>query len=354
MLNVLKLGEVLTGEAGIDPGIHALMVYNANPVSNSTETAKIKRGLAREDLFTVVSEHFVTDTARYADILLPATMAAEHDDMMFSWGHFFFTLNQKAIEPPGETVSNAELFRRLAKTFGFTEPQFSMSEAELMEWYLDWESPKLGGISMEHFRQHGWYRLNVGDPETRTPHAEGNFPTPSGKCEFYSEAAVTGGNFVAPPFRQMYEQFQGGEPLDPLPGYVPANERPETNPDQAERYPLNIVSPKSHGFLNSQYANEAHKIRAQGEQTILINPADAASREIGEGALVRVFNDRGAFHGQARVTDDVPQGLVIASLGYWHSLNRDGAVNVISASTYGGMGHSPTFSDNLVQVGLAQ
>ena len=354
VLNVLKLGEVLTGEAGVEPGIHALMVYNANPVSNSTETAKIKRGLAREDLFTVVSEHFVTDTARYADILLPATMAAEHDDMMFSWGHFFFTLNQKAIEPPGETVSNAELFRRLAKTFGFTEPQFSMSEAELMEWYLDWESPKLGGISMDHFRQHGWYRLNVGDPETRTPHAEGNFPTPSGKCEFYSEAAVTGGNFVAPPFRQMYEQFQGGEPLDPLPGYVPANERPETNPDQAERYPLNIVSPKSHGFLNSQYANEAHKVRAQGEQTILINPADATSREVTDGALVRVFNDRGAFHGQARVTDEVPPGLVIASLGYWHSLNRDGAVNVISASTYGGMGHSPTFSDNLVQVGLAQ
>ncbi|GEL40445.1 molybdopterin oxidoreductase [Methylorubrum extorquens] len=354
VLNVLKLGEVLTGEAGIEPGIHALMVYNANPVSNSTETAKIKRGLAREDLFTVVSEHFVTDTARYADILLPATMAAEHDDMMFSWGHFFFTLNQKAIEPPGETVSNAELFRRLAKTFGFTEPQFSMSETELMEWYLDWESPKLGGIGMDHFRQHGWYRLNIGDPDTRTPHAEGNFPTPSGKCEFYSEAAVTSGNFVAPPFRQMYEQFQGGEALDPLPGYVPANERPETNPAQAERYPLNIVSPKSHGFLNSQYANEAHKVRAQGEQTILINPADAQSREIGEGALVRVFNDRGAFHGQARVTEEVPPGLVIASLGYWHSLNRDGAVNVISASTYGGMGHSPTFSDNLVQVGLAQ
>ncbi|GEP04941.1 molybdopterin-containing oxidoreductase family protein [Methylobacterium oxalidis] len=353
-LNVLKLGEILTGEAGISPGIHALMVYNANPVSNATETAKIKRGLAREDLFTVVSEHFVTDTARYADILLPATMAAEHDDMMFSWGHFFFTLNQKAIEPPGETVSNAELFRRLARRFGFTEPQFAMSEAELMEWYLDWDSPKLGGITMDHFREHGWYRLNLGEPGTRTPHAEGNFPTPSGKCEFWSETAATTGNFVAPPFRQMYEAKQGGEALDPLPGYVPANERPETNPAQAERYPLNIVSPKSHGFLNSQYANEAHKIRAQGGQAILINPQDAGPREITEGALVRVFNDRGAFHGEAKVTEDVPPGLVVASLGYWHALNRDGAVNVISASTYGGMGHSPTYSDNLVQVGLAQ
>ncbi|HEX8416072.1 MAG TPA: molybdopterin-dependent oxidoreductase [Methylobacterium sp.] len=352
-VNVLQLGAVLNGETDLNPGIHALMVYNANPVSNSADTARIKRGLAREDLFTVVSEHFVTDTARYADILLPATMAAEHDDMMFSWGHFFFTLNEKAIEPPGETVSNAELFRRLARTFGFTDPQFSMSETELIEWYLDWDSPKLGGIDMSHFREHGYYRLNLGDPETRTPHAEGNFPTPSGKCEFFSQSALDAGNFVAPPFRQMYEAKQGGEPLDPLPGYVPARERPETNPGQAARFPLNIVSPKSHAFLNSQYANEDRKIRVQGEQAILINPADASGRSITEGALVRVYNDRGTFHGAASVTDDVPPGMVVASLGYWHSLNRDGAVNVISSSAYGGMGHSPTFSDNLVEVGLA-
>lgn len=354
VLNVLKLGAILTGEAGIDPGIHALMVYNANPVSNSTETEKIKRGLARDDLFTVVSEQFVTDTARYADILLPATMAAEQDDMMFSWSHFYFTLNEKAIEAPGECVPNTELLRRLAKTFGFDDPQFKMSDRELMEHYLDWASPKLGGIDMNYFRQHGYYRLNLGDPSTRTPHAEGNFPTPSGKCEFFSETAKTVGNFVAAPFRQMYDAMQGGEAVDPLPGYVPANERPETNPAQAVRYPLNIVSPKSHGFLNSQYANEPKKIHAQGEQAVLINPTDALARRIVEGALVSVYNDRGTFHGQAKVTEDVPEGVVVASLGYWHSLNRDGAVNVISASTYGGMGHSPTFSDNLVDVRLAQ
>jgi len=353
-LNVLKLGAILNGEAGINPGIHALMVYNANPVSNSTETAAIKRGLAREDLFTVVSEHFITDTARYADILLPATMAAEHDDMMFSWGHFYFTLNEKAIEAPGEAVPNTELFRRLAKTFGFEDKQFQMSDLELMEYYLDWNSPKLGGIDMDYFRKHGYYHLNVGDPATRTPHAEGNFPTPSGKCEFYSETAATVGNFVAPPFRQMYEAMQGGEALDPLPGFVAANERPETNPAQAAHYPLNIVTPKSHGFLNSQYANEEERLNAQGQQTVLINPSDALRRAIGEGALVQVFNDRGLFHGLAKVTDDVQPGMIVASLGYWHSLNRDGAVNVISSSKYGGMGHSPTFSDNLVEVRLAQ
>jgi anaerobic selenocysteine-containing dehydrogenase len=353
VINVLKLGAILNGETDINPGIHGLMVYNANPVSNSTETASIKRGLAREDLFTVVSEHFITDTARYADILLPATMAAEHDDLMFSWGHFFFTLNEKAIEPQGETVSNAELFRRLAARFGFTDRQFTMNEFELMEDFIDWKSPKLGGIDMAYFRKHGFYRLDVGDPKTRTPHAEGNFPTPSGKVEFYSESAANGGDFVAPPFRQMYMAKQDGTKLDPLPGYVAANERPETNPAQASRYPLNIVSPKSHGFLNSQYANETHKIKSQGEQTILINPSDATARKITQGAAVQVFNDRGAFQGNASVTEDVPPGVVVASLGYWHALNKGGAVNTISSSAYGGMGHCPTYSDNLVEVGLA-
>ena len=352
VINVLKLGAVLNGETDHKPGIHGLMVYNANPVSNSTETASIKQGLAREDLFTVVSEHFITDTARYADILLPATMAAEHDDLMFSWGHFFFTLNEKAIEAPGEAVSNAELFRRLAKRFGFTEPQFAYSEITMMEEFIDWTSPKLGGIDLDYFRKHGYYRLNIGDAKTRTPHAEGNFPTPSGKVEFYSESAASGGDFVAPPFRQMYMAFQDGTKLDPLPGYVPARERPETNAAQAARFPLNIISPKSHGFLNSQYANEPHKVRSQGEQAILINGVDAAGRGIADGATVQVYNDRGTFHGWAKVTDDVPPGVVVASLGYWHSLNKGGAVNVISSSAYGGMGHSPTFSDNLVEVGL--
>lgn len=353
-VNVLKLGAALTGEAGLNPGVHALMVYNCNPVSQSADTDKIVKGLEREDLFTVVSDHFVTDTARYADILLPATMAAEHDDMMFSWGHFFFTLNEKAIEPPGETVSNAELFRRLAKKFGFTEPQFSMGEKDLMAWYVDWSSPKMAGCDMDHFRKVGWWRLAVGDPATRTPHAKGDFPTPSGKVEFYSEAAEANGNFVAPPFRQMYEKMQGGETLDPLPDYVAPFEAHGTTPEQAKKFPLNIVSPKSHAFLNSQYANEPHKIAVQGEQAILINPADAGARGVSEGAIVRVFNDRGQFHGAARVTGDVPPGVVVASLGYWRTLNRGGAVNIISSSAYGGMGHSPTYSDNLVEVGLAE
>jgi anaerobic selenocysteine-containing dehydrogenase len=148
-----------------------------------------------------------------------------------------------------------------------------------------------------------------------------------------------------------YEDKQSGEDVDPLPGYVPPRESPATNPKLAERYPLNVISPKSHGFLNSCYANEPHKIKGQGEQFVLISPKDAAARSIREGDPVRVFNNRGDFEGLARITDDVGDGVIVATLGYWRSLNRsDGSVNSISSAEFCGLGRAPTFSDNLVQV----
>jgi anaerobic selenocysteine-containing dehydrogenase len=353
VINNLRLGQALNGEMPLDPPLKSVMFYNANPVSQAPESNKIVEGLKRDDLFVVVAEHFITDTASYADIILPATMAAEMDDMILSWGHFYLTYNQKAVEPPGETASNAEIFRRLAKTFGFDEPQFQRSDAEMVWDTLAWDSPALAGVTREDFQRDGYVHLKVGEPSTRTPHKEGNFPTPSGKLEFKSSAAA-GGNFVAPPFRQCYEAFQGAEPVDPLPSYVPCRERPETNPELAMRYPLNIVTPKSHAFLNSQYANEESKVRAQGEQYVLIHPADATARGIRDGDFVRVFNDRGEFHGDARVSDDTQPGVVVATLGYWRSRNRGGgAVNVISSDQFVNMGHAPSLSDNLVQVEAA-
>jgi anaerobic selenocysteine-containing dehydrogenase len=188
----------------------------------------------------------------------------------------------------------------------------------------------------------------VGSADTRTPHKDGDFPTPSGKVEFLLHDAK---NFVAGPFRAMYEGDQDDTPIDPLPGYVPARERPETNPERAKLYSLNIISPKSHAFLNSCYANEPHKIKSQGEQFVLISPADAAKRSIREGDPIRVYNDRGNFEGVAHVTDDVNSGVVVATLGYWRSLNRsDGSVNSISSQEWGGLGRCPSFSDNLVEV----
>ncbi len=349
VVNNLQLGRALTGGMQLDPPIMGLFVYNTNPVSQAPETNKIVEGLSREDLFFVTAEHFVTDTAAYADIILPATMAGEHDDMMFSWGHFYLTLNEKAIEPRGEAKSNAEIFRLLSQAFGFDDdPRFTMSDMELAEHYIQWDAPQMGGIDMDYFRAHGYFHLAVGTPDDRLPHADGNFPTPSGKMQFLVEDAK---NFVAPPFRMMYEDNQSGEDVDPLPGYMPPRESVETNPNLAEHYPLNIISPKSHGFLNSCYANEVHKIKGQGEQFVLISPKDAAARSIREGDPVRVFNERGDFEGLARVTDDVNEGVVVATLGYWRSLNRsDGSVNCISSAEFCSLGRAPTFSDNLVQV----
>lgn len=347
VVNLLKLGQALLGEMQLDPPIKSLMVYNTNPVTQAMDVDKIVKGLQRPDLFTVVADHFISDTAAYADIVLPATMAAEHDDLMFSWGHYYLTLNQKAIEPPGEACSNAEIFRRLARTMEFTDPEFNRSDKELVENCIDWTAPQVQGIDLKTLRTRGFAKLNLGAADTRTPHAEGNFKTPSGKCEILLHAAK---NFVAPPFRQLYNDMQSGESIDPLPGYTRPYENPANEPYLAELYPLNIVAPKSHAFLNSNFANEIKKRKLQRDQSVLINPRDASERMIRQGDYVKVYNGTGSFRGVANVTDDVPHGLVVATVGYWRTHNQAGTVNSVSAARFGGMGNCPTFSDNLVQV----
>ncbi|MCH8261966.1 MAG: molybdopterin oxidoreductase family protein [Proteobacteria bacterium] len=349
VINALQIGRALTGEMDLDIPIKSMMFWNANPVTQSPETDKIVKGLMNEDLFMVCAEHFITDTASYADIILPASMGAEMEDMILSWGHLYLTYNEKCVESPGECIPNNEIFRRLAALMGYEEDRLKWSDSECLENFIDWDAPACDGIDLEYMRQHGFARLNVGTKDDRCPHKEGNFPTPSGKCEFKLEGAT---NFVAGPFRQMYEGFQPGEPLDSLPDYVPPRESPETNPGLAKKYPLNIISPKSHGFLNSCYANMDHKIKGQGEQFVLIHATDAESRDIKDGDKVHVFNDRGGFEGDAKITDDVKPGIVVATLGYWRQLNK-GTVNCISSAEFADMGHAPTFSDNLVQVEAA-
>jgi anaerobic selenocysteine-containing dehydrogenase len=349
VVNNLQFGRTLTGEISLDPPIKSVMCWNSNPVTQAPETDKIIEGLMNEDLFMVSAEHFISDTAAYADIILPASMGAEMEDIILSWGHLYLTYNEKCVESPGEAIPNNEIFRRLAALMGYEEDRLKWSDSECLENFIDWDAPACEGIDLEYLRKNGYARLTVGTKDDRCPHKEGNFPTPSGKCEFKLEGAV---NFVAGPFRQMYEGFQPGEPLDSLPDYVPSRETPESNPDLAKKYPLNMVSPKSHGFLNSCYANMDHKIEGQGEQFVLINAEDAEPRGIKDGDEIRVFNNRGGFNGDAKITDDVNPGLVVATLGYWRQLN-EGTVNCISSAEFVNMGHAPTFSDNLVQVEAA-
>lgn len=349
VVNNLQLGRTLTGETDLATPIKSMMVWNTNPLTQAPETDKIAKGLANEDLFLVVAEHFMSDTAQYADIVLPAAMGAEMEDMILSWGHLYLTYNEKCIEPPGEAIPNNEIFRRLAKLMGYEEENFSWSDSECLEHYVDWGAPTCEGIDLAYLREHGYAKLkDFGTADTRARHAEGNFPTPSGKCHFKVEGAK---NFVAGPFRQMYEGMQPGEDIDPLPDYVPSRETPDTNAALASQYPLNIISPKSHAFLNSCYANMSTQQKAQGEQFVLLCEADANARNISEGDKVKVYNDRGAFEGVASITDDVTSGVVVASLGYWRQLNQ-GTVNCISSAEFGDMGHSPSFSDNLVEVAL--
>jgi anaerobic selenocysteine-containing dehydrogenase len=352
VLNSWRLGPALTGELGLDPPIKALFVYNANPMAMVTEQTKLEKGLEREDLFTVVSEHFLTDTAKYADIVLPATTQLEQKDIMFSWGHLYLSYNNPAIEPLGEAVPNTELFRRLSKAMGITDPSFFRSDDEIIEQSLDWTNPALQGIMLEDVKAKGYARLTVPAADDWAPHREGNFPTPTGKCEFKS-TITGGGNFVVPLFRQGYNGDQDATPVDALPHYIPPNENPQTMPNLAKRYPLSLITPKSHAFLNSNYGNmPAQTAQAGEEQSVFLHPDDAEQRGIVAGAPIRVFNDRGAFEAFATISPDVMPGVVMAPAGYWHRSNRKGAtVHSLTPPAFADLGRAPTFSDVLVQVG---
>jgi anaerobic selenocysteine-containing dehydrogenase len=349
IVNQFLLGRALTGELGLDPPVTALMVYNSNPVVVCPEQDKVVTGLSREDLFTVVSEHFLTDTARYADLVLPATTQLEQHDIMFSWGHFYVTLNTPAVEPVGEAISNTELFRRLAARMGFTEECFTRTDEQMMAEAFDWSAPAMAGITLESLRDSGWARLNLPPADQYAPHAEGNFPTPSGKTEFRSSAAEQAGNFVLPLFRQGSNEYQPGGAVDPLPHYVPPRETADTG------FRLNLISPKSHAYLNSSAGDQPAQRRVQGEQAVTVHPSDAADRGITDGQYVRVFNDRGQFTAQARISDEIAPGVVMAPMGAWRKNAKDhSTVNAVNPFVFADLGNAPTFSDTRVEIEPAQ
>jgi len=350
VVNQFLLGDALTGGLELDPPIHGLMVYNSNPVVVCPDQAKLIEGLEREDLFTVVSEQFMTDTAEYADIVLPATTQLEQDDIMFSWGHLYITYNQQAIEPLGEAVPNTELFRRLAARMGFDDPVFRRSDDEMIAEAFDWSHPNMEGITVASLKAQGWQRLNVPPADDYAPHAEGNFRTPSGKTEFVASAAA-GGNFVVPLFRQGSNDHQPGQPVDPLPHYIPPRESVRADPERAARFPLNLLTPKSHAYINSSYANHDHHRKVQKEPSVVIHPDDAAARGIADGVPVRVFNDRGEFTVQAKLDTAVQPGVVVSSLGGWRKHSLGGAtLAAVNSTRFADLGNAPTFSDTLVDV----
>ncbi|WP_349294806.1 molybdopterin-dependent oxidoreductase (plasmid) [Thioclava sp. 'Guangxiensis'] len=350
VLNLWKLADALNGSLPDHGLIRSLMVYNSNPVITAPEQAKMIKGLMRSDLFTVVSDHFVTDTAKFADIVLPATTQVEQEDIMFSWGHMYLSYNNPAVPPLGEAVSNTELFRRLAAAMGYDDdPCFSMSDAEMIARALDWEHPVLEGITLEALKATGFMRLNLAHPDAYAPHAEGAFHTSSGKCEFRAAAAEMG-NFVVPLFRQGHDAEQPGDPVDPLPHYIPPRESPETNPELAARFPLSLISPKSHPFLSSSFGNMERQASYSKGVRLFLHPEDAAPRGIASGQQVRVFNDRGSFTAQVELTDDLRPGVASAPVGFWRDAANPNTVHAVTSRATADLGEAPTFSDVLVQV----
>jgi len=326
-INMNELGEALAGELP-GPPVRALYVYNSNPAAVSPNQRKVLAGLRRDDLFTVVHELFATDTVDYADIVLPATSQLEHVDLHGSYGHHEVMYNPRTIAPRGECRSNNDVFRALAARVGF-EPELFPDDATLMREALD-GGPTLAGITLERLQAAGSVRLNF--PPDHAPFADGVFPTPSGKCELYSERMKADG-------------------LDPLPTYIPPLEDPQTRPAQAARYPLQLLSPPRPQFLNSTFANSPKHRAAAGEPTIELASIDAQARGLSDGQWAHVFNDRGSFQARVSLTGSVRPGVAVATGIYWNKLSPGRSnVNSTTSSALTDMGGGATFFDNLVEI----
>jgi anaerobic selenocysteine-containing dehydrogenase len=329
-INMNTIGDDLLKEASPEfgPKIEAVIVYNANPVAIAPDSSKVARGFEREDLFTVVLEHFQTDTADYADILLPATTQLEHVDAHLAYGHLYMMANNAAIAPLGEAKPNTEIFRLLAKCMGLDDPAFDETDDQLAAQAFNKQDVRAVHFDWESLKRSGWSKLNM----PAAPFAEGGFPTPSGKCEFYSESMLLDG-------------------LDPLPTYIPNYESVASSPELAQKYPLAMISPPARNFLNSTFVNVQSLRATEGEPHLDIHPADAASRGIEHGEMVRIFNDRGSFVARARVTPKARAGLVVGLSIWWKKLASDGKnANEVTSQRLTDMGRAPTFYDTLVQV----
>ncbi len=318
-INMSTIGDdLLRGSSpAFGPRVEAVVVYNSNPVAVAPESAKVARGFAREDLFTVVLEHFLTDTADHADYVLPATTQLEHWDAHISYGHTYAMLNEPAVPPLGLARSNADIFRALAARMGFTEPCFADSDEAMARAAFE---PAL--VSTEGLNEHGWAKLVIAD----APFADGNFPTPDGRA-------------------------QADPPGLGVPDHVPNYECALASPALAARYPLAMISPPARHFLNSSFVNVASLRAAEREPRLEIHAHDAVARGIAAGATVRVFNDRGEYICKADVSARARPGVVNGLGVWWRKFGLAGTnVNQLTHQRLTDMGRAPSFYDCLVEV----
>ena len=338
-VNMVELGKALNSLD--DPPIKSLFVYGCNPAATCPNHNEVIRGLRRPDLFTVVHEQFFTDTTDYADILLPATTFFEHKDLQTGYGHYYLQLSSQAIEPLGECRSNVEVFRTLALRMGFEEECFRESDEQMIDAALDSRNPWLTGIDRERLEREGHVRLNFedqfsvpGSPMSAfLPFAHGNFRTPSGKAELYSESVKAQG-------------------LDPVAQFTPPSE--SRHSEQSKLFPLELLARKSDNFLNSTFSNLPVIQEMEEDGLLEMSAPDAEARGIVDGDPVRVFNRRGDILLKAKVDGAVGAGVVCARLR-WAKLGPEGRnINVLTSEKLTDLGNSATFYSVLVEVELFQ
>jgi anaerobic selenocysteine-containing dehydrogenase len=319
-INMVTIGNDLLREASPEfgPRIEALIVYNSNPVAVAPESSKVVQGFARDDLFTVVLEHFQTDTADYADYILPATTQLEHWDIHTSYGHTDVLLNRPAIAPLGQARTNTDIFRALAKRLGFDDPCFADDDLQLCRTAFG------DTVSFETLLEQGYATL----PLPEAPFAHGGFPTPSGRCTFFSP--------------RLAAQGQDGLP-DHLPNFEVAGSSPH--------FPLAMISPPARNFLNSTFVNVKSLRDMEGEPLLEMHADDALARGIQTGRMVRVFNDRGEYRCKVKVSSRARPGVVNGLGVWWRKLGPFGTnVNELTSQKLTDMGNGPVFYDCLVEV----
>jgi anaerobic selenocysteine-containing dehydrogenase len=317
LVNMAELGNALTRLD--DPPVKAIVVYNSNPASIAPNQNAVQAGFRREDLFTVVLEQFQTDTANFADIVLPATTFLEHTDLYLAYGHYYLQLARPALAPPGEAKSNVEVFRLLAERMGFDDPCLRDSDDDMIRTLLATDHPFVKGITLEQLERERSVRLNL--PEPFLPFAEGGFGMPGGKLDFHADE------------------------LD----YEPPVESRHGDTELRRKYPLELISPKNDNSLNSTFG---HRDAADLETAILhLTLEDAAARGIQSGDQVRIFNDRGSCLLLALVDETVRPGVVCAPSVRW-AKRAPGQrnVNAVTSERLTDAGGGPTFYSCLVQV----
>ena len=323
-INMIQLGRALT-DATLAPPVRALYVYNSNPAAICPNQSLVLRGLAREDLFTVVHEQVLTDTAHYADIVLPATTSMEHLDIYRSFGQLTVQLARPVLPPQGEARPNLAVFRDLARALGVAAEHYAKDEEALIREFLATSTP---GMTYERLARDGLARVEQPDPYL--PFADGA-PTPSGKVEFVSSSLAQRG-------------------LPALPTWTPLSEGPE-NAALAARYPLQCIVPPNRFFLNSSFSQSDLLHRRQRTPRVMMAAGDAAKRGLADGDRARVFNDRGSALFEVSVTDATREGVVVVEGIWWHRFHPGGQnVNVLTSDRVADMGGGPALHSNLVEV----